>query len=157
MAQKATRREQASAELLERLEHKQLSDKIAHFKSLKTLCEQIRLNITNQNNREFMMQWLSELEKALAVEQEILRAIDRHRRNAEKIDKSSFLGEITTIDGKETGAIKTLKNMFAILGGVSVDNIGKKKKAELKKFLKSYKSVSEASLARTRELLERLD
>lgn len=157
MAQKATRREQASTELLERLEHEQFSDKVARFNRLRELCQEIKPHISKQKIRDLMMEWLSDLEKSLAREQEILRAIDRHRRTTEKIDKSSFLGEMTTIDGKEIGAIESLKRMFSAFFGASVDASGKNKKAELREFLKAYKFISKASLAKTRELLENLD
>ena len=104
-----------------------------------------------------MREWVSELEKALAMEQEVLRAADRHRRNAEKLDKESFLDHMTTIVDQEIKALDSLKKMFSWVFGVRVRENGKRKKAVLQNFVTEYRTAAKASRVRTQAILENLD
>ena len=91
------------------------------------------------------------------MEQEVLRAADRHRRNAEKLDTNLILRNMQMVIDKEINALSVLQKMFSWwYTGVKVSDNGKEKKTALRAFLIEYKTAAKASRAKTLEILNKL-
>ena len=174
------RRDQIILALVERLEHKEISEKLRIFKDLKAKCAEIRkylknpgvasnpyggylggwpdlTDAMNSGDIDVIRNPIINIANSLNYEITVLRAIDEARSHNKPINKKRLTEELSYSNALERNAIVGLKKIFSNPLFIKVRPQGEKLKPGIIRLLNAYSKIYNKSFKKTLALLRNLN